>query len=76
MQGPNYSVLVAVYCLPMVGPDHISPAERTSPNHIIRPPPVDDVNNFRHDGECQRCFASTAIQICRNALFTSPESAG
>jgi hypothetical protein len=34
-----------------------------------------DVNNFRHDYNCQRGFASTAIQIRRNALFTSPEYA-
>src|SRR5215469_6723498 len=45
------------------------------PKHKIRPPPVDDVNNLWHHGECQRCFASTAIQIRRNALFTSPEYA-
>jgi hypothetical protein len=75
MQRPNHSVLVSACRLPMVGPDHISPAEQASPNHTIRPPPVDDVNNLRHDGKCQRCFASTAIQIRRNALFTSPESA-
>ena len=46
------------------------------PKHKIRPPPVDDVNNLWHHGECQRRFASTAIQIRRNALFTSPEYAG
>ncbi len=33
------------------------------------------MNNLWHHGECQRCFASTAIQIRRNALFTSPEYA-
>ena len=45
------------------------------PKREIRPPPVDDVNNLWHHGNCQRCFASTAIQIRRNALFTSPEYA-
>jgi hypothetical protein len=44
-------------------------------NPKIRSPPVDDVNNLRHDCKCQRRFASTAIQIRRNALFTSPEYA-
>jgi hypothetical protein len=39
------------------------------------PSAIDDVNNLWHYGECQRCFASTAIQIRRNALFTSPEYA-
>jgi hypothetical protein len=45
------------------------------PKHKTRSPPVDDVNNLWHHGNCQRCFASTAIQIRRNALFTSPEYA-
>jgi hypothetical protein len=44
-------------------------------NPKIRSPPVDDVNNLRHHCRCQRCFASTAIQIRRNALFTSSEYA-
>ena len=45
------------------------------PKHKIRPPPVDHVNNLWHHGNCQRALASTAIQIRRNALFTSPEYA-
>jgi hypothetical protein len=61
--------------LPLVGPEADKPGSHLSRNLKIRPPPVDDVNNLRHDGKCQRCFASTAIQIRRNALFTSPEYA-
>jgi hypothetical protein len=45
------------------------------PRHKIRPPPVDHVNNLWHHHKCQRALASTAIQIRRNALFTSPEYA-
>ena len=75
MQRPNHSDVVGAYRLPMVGPELISQGSCASPNHRIRPPPVDDVNNLGHDDKCQRCFASTAIQIRRNALFTSSEYA-
>jgi hypothetical protein len=58
----------------MVGPQ---PAKSDAPlsSNLIRPPPVDDVNNLRHDGKSRRCLASTAIQIRQNALFRSPEYA-
>jgi hypothetical protein len=42
---------------------------------IIRPPPVDDVNNLRHDCRCQRCAVPMTYSHHRNALFTSPEYA-
>src|SRR5207249_959174 len=46
-----------------------TPVMLTRPrNPKIRSPPVDDVNNLRHDCKCQRRFASTAIQIRRNAV--------
>jgi len=45
------------------------------PNQKIRPPPVDDVNNLRHHGKCQRRSLRRLIQIRRNTLFTSPEYA-
>ena len=74
MQRPNYAQLLAPSCLPMVGPQ---PAESDAPlsRNLIRPPPVDDVNNLKHDGKSRRCLASTAIQIRQIALFTSPEYA-
>jgi len=75
MQRPNHSEVVGAFRLPMVGPEEISQGSCASLNHRIRPPPVDDVNNLGHDDKCQRCFTSTAIQIRRNALFTSPEYA-
>jgi hypothetical protein len=74
-QRPKPSQFAAAYCLPMVGPEAFPPVLFLSRKRRIRPPPVDDVNNLRHHGKCQRCFASTAIQIRRNALFTSPEYA-
>src|SRR5580700_12156534 len=74
-QRPKPPQLAAAYCLPMVGPETFPSVLSRSRKLNIRPPPVDDVNNLRHDGKCQRCFASTAIQIRRNALFTSPEYA-
>ena len=75
MQRPNPSKSAAAHRLPLVGPEAAKPGSHLSRNLKIRPPPVDDVNNLRHDGKCQRCFASTAIQIRRNVLFTSPEYA-
>ncbi len=74
-QRPKPSQLAPAYCLPMVGPETFRSVLFLSRKLKIRPPPVDDVNNLRHHGKCQRCFASTAIQIRRNALFTSPEYA-
>jgi hypothetical protein len=59
----------------MVGPEAFPSVLFRSRKLKIRARPVDDVNNLRHHGKCQRCFASTAIQIRRNALFTSPEYA-
>jgi hypothetical protein len=40
-----------------------------------RPPPLDDVNNFRHHCRYQRRAAPVVIHIDRNALFTSSEYA-
>ena len=75
MQSQYHSPFVADYVLPLVG--IVEPKSLLTPprNPKIRAPPVDDVNNLRHDCKCQRRFASTAIQIRRNALFTSPEYA-
>jgi hypothetical protein len=75
MQRPNCSESEASYRLPLVGPEPAKYGSLLSHNLKIRPPPVDDVNNLRHDGKCQHCFASMAIQIRRNVLFTSPEYA-
>jgi hypothetical protein len=75
MQRPNRSEFGAAHRLPLVGPEAAKPGSHLSRNLKIRSPPVDDVNNLGHDSKCQRCFASTAIQIRRNALFTSPEYA-
>src|ERR1700694_5329500 len=75
MQRPNRSEFGAGHRLPLVGPEAAKPGSRLSRNPKIRAPPVDDVNNLGHDSKCQRCLASTAIQIRRNALFTSPEYA-
>jgi hypothetical protein len=58
----------------MVGPE-LAESDAPLSRNLIRPPPVDDVNNLRHDGKSRRCLASTAIQIRQNALFTSPEYA-
>jgi hypothetical protein len=74
-QRPKPSQLAAAYRLPMVGPEAFPSVLFRSRKLKIRARPVDDVNNLRHHGKCQRCFASTAIQIRRNALFTSPEYA-
>jgi hypothetical protein len=74
-QRPKPSQLAAAYRLPMVGPEALPSVLFRSRKLKIRARPVDDVNNLRHHGKCQRCFASTAIQIRRNALFTSPEYA-
>jgi len=74
-QRPRPSQLAAAYRLPMVGPEAFPSVLFRSRKLKIRARPVDDVNNLRHHGKCQRCFASTAIQIRRNALFTSPEYA-
>ena len=61
---------------PPFGRHRRHPVMLTRPrNPKIRSPPVDDVNNLRHHCKCQRRFASTAIQIRRNALFTSSEYA-
>jgi hypothetical protein len=73
LQRPNHPQLVALSCLPTVGPEPAHSGRLFSWNRKIRPPPIDDVNNLRHDDKCQRCLVSTAIQIRRNALFTSPE---
>jgi hypothetical protein len=75
MQRPNPSESEAAHRLPLVGPEAAKPGSHLSRNLKIRAPPVDDVNNLGHDSKCQRCLASTAIQIRRNALFTSPEYA-
>jgi len=75
MQRPNRSEFGAAHRLPLVGPAAAKPGSHLSRNLKIRDPPVDDVNNLGHDSKCQRCLASTAIQIRRNALFTSPEYA-
>lgn len=75
MQRPNPPQSGAAHRLPLVGPEAAKPGSHLSRNLKIRAPPVDDVNNLGHDSKCQRCLASTAIQIRRNALFTSPESA-
>src|SRR5439155_17610595 len=62
---------------PPFGRHRRHPVMLTRPrNPKIRSPPLDDVNNLRHHCKCQRRFASTAIQIRRNALFTSSEYAG
>ncbi len=61
---------------PPFGRHRRHPVMLTRPrNPKIRSPPLDDVNNLRHHCKCQRRFASTAIQIRRNALFTSSEYA-
>ena len=75
MQTPNHAQLPAPACLPLLGAEPTQPGALVFRNIRIRPPPVDDVNNLRHDGKSQRCLASAAIQIRRNALFTSPEYA-
>jgi hypothetical protein len=54
MQRPNHAQLPAPACLPMVGPEPPHPGALVFRNIRIRPPPVDDVNNLRHDGKCQR----------------------
>src|SRR6266851_4791109 len=74
MQSQNQSTLLAGCGLPLVGIEQFE-ILLTPRNPKIRPPPVDDVNNLRHHCRCQRCFAPTAIQIRRNALFTSSEYA-
>jgi hypothetical protein len=40
----------------MVGPEPTQPGVPLFSNIRIRPPPVDDVNNLRHDGKSQRCL--------------------
>ena len=61
---------------PPFGRHRRHPVMLTRPrNPKIRSPPLDDVNNLRHHCKCQRRFASTVIQIRRNALFTSSEYA-
>src|SRR5689334_8852961 len=75
MQSQYHSPFVADYVLPLVGIVEAKSLLTRPQNPKIRAPPVDDVNNLRHDCKCQRRFASTAIQIRRNALFTSPEYA-
>ena len=75
MQSPNHAQLLAPSCLPMVGLEPAQPDALVFTSIRIRPPPVDDVNNLRHYGKSQRCLALAAIQIRRNALFTSPEYA-
>jgi hypothetical protein len=75
MQSQSHSPFVADYVLPLVGIVEAKSLLTRPQNPKIRAPPVDDVNNLRHDCKCQRRFASTAIQIRRNALFTSPEYA-
>ena len=74
-QSQSHSPFVADYVLPLVGIVEAKSLLTRPQNPKIRAPPVDDVNNLRHDCKCQRRFASTAIQIRRNALFTSPEYA-
>src|SRR5713226_1737189 len=74
MQSQNQSTLLAGCGLPLVGIEQFE-ILLTPRNPKIRPPPVDDVNHLRHYCRCQRCFAPTAIQIRRNALFTSSEYA-
>ena len=75
MQSQSHSPFVADYVLPLVGIVEAKSLLTRPQNPKIRAPPVDDVNNLRHDCKCQRRFASTAIQIRRNALFKSPEYA-
>ena len=75
MQRPDHSEFAGDYVLPLVGVVEAKSLLTPPHNPKIRAPPVDHVNNLRHDCYCQRCFASTAIQIRRNALFTSPEYA-
>ena len=54
---------------PPFGRHRRHPVMLTRPrNPKIRSPPLDDVNNLRHHCKCQRRFASTAIQIRRNAV--------
>jgi hypothetical protein len=75
MQSQYHSPFVADYVLPLVGIVEAKSLLTPPQNPEIRAPPVDDVNNLRHHCKCQRRFASTAIQIRRNALFTSSEYA-
>ena len=56
MQRPNLAPLPAPSCLPMVGPEPTQPGVPLFRIIRIRPPPVDDVNNLRHDGKSQRCL--------------------
>ena len=49
MQRPNHSELVVDCVLPLVGIAESKSLSEPSPNPKIRAPPVDDVNNLRHD---------------------------
>jgi hypothetical protein len=49
MQRPNHSEFVVNCVLPLVGTAESKPLLATSRNPKIRAPPVDDVNNLRHD---------------------------
>ena len=74
-QRPNHPEFAASCCLPMVGPPPTQFESPLSSNPKIRSPPVDDVNNLRHDDKCQRCPSFDGYSDRRNALFTSPECA-
>jgi hypothetical protein len=49
MQRPNHSEFVVDCILPLVGTPELKSLLATSRNPKIRAPPVDDVNNLRHD---------------------------
>jgi len=76
MQRSNRSQFMTVYRLSTAGPEAAKPGRHLPSNQQIRAPPIDDVNNFRHDGSASVASLRRLIQIRRNVQFTSPEYAG
>ena len=75
MQSPNRSQFMTVDHLSTAGPEAAKPSLLLPSNRQIRAPPIDDVNNFRHDGSASVASLRRLIQIRRNVQFTSPEYA-
>jgi hypothetical protein len=66
---------MTVYRLSTAGPEAAKPGRHLPSNQQIRAPPIDDVNNFRHDGSASVASLRRLIQIRRNVQFTSPDYA-
>jgi hypothetical protein len=75
MQRPNRSRFMTIDHLSTASPEAAKPGLHLPSNQLIRAPPIDDVNNFRHDGSASAASLRRLIQIRRNVQFTSPEYA-